>query len=483
MLTTPFTISLMSTVGGVLAGLLALRVSRVRGWGELRWFAVIAFFDVGYAVTNLSATVDGPAAVLVAASQAQLAFGALMFWAWLRYARAFARTEPSPAGRWLERLLVAAAGLALVPRLAMEGEVVHHYFRPWDVVYNDALIGPAGWIIIALCTPAVPAVFVRFARARRLGVRHAGVQAAAFASVVVFSINDAFAGTGRFPLPYLLDLGFLFPVTLMGWSSALRFMAASEDLDALRDRLEQAVGARTRELAEAQAALVRAERLASLGQLANGVAHQVSNPASVVTANLRWLAESLASEREPREVAEDALQAMQRINDLVRRLAAAGRIAAAPPSTSAVELHALVERAVADARPQLPAHVTLAAEVPPGLAVRARAEVLEQVLRSLLANAADALPAARPGRIEIRAERRGPGIRLTVEDDGVGMAPEVLERAFEPFFTTKPAGQGSGLSLPLSRGIVEAHGGALWLESTPARGTRAVLELPETAAA
>ena len=62
------------------------------------------------------------------------------------------------------------------------------------------------------------------------------------------------------------------------------------------------------------------------------------------------------------------------------------------------------------------------------------------------------------------------------------MLPQVLERAFEPFFTTKPAGQGSGLGLPISRGIVEVHGGALWLESTPERGTTAVLVLPETAA-
>jgi signal transduction histidine kinase len=478
-LNTPFTISLMSSVGGLVVGLLALRVSRARGWAELRWFAVISFCSAGYALTNLSATLEGPTAVLVAASQLQLAFGAVMYWAWLRYARAFARTEPSPVGRWIERIVLALAVLALVPGLAMTGVIVHHDFPPWRVVYHDALIGPGGWVMMAAAVPAIPAVFLRFARAHRAGVRMAGVQAAAFASVVVFSVNDAFAGTGAFPLPYLLDIGFLFPVALLVWSSTLRFLEASLALDALRDRLETMVDTRTRELAAAQDALVRAERLASLGQLANGVAHQVSNPASVVTANLRWLAESLAAEREAREVAEDALTAMQRINDLVRRLADAGRIAGTPRPNATVELHAVVERAVAEARPRLPAHVKLDTAVPEGLAVRARPEVLEQVLQSLLTNAAEALPEGRPGRIDVRAERSGRAIRLTIEDDGVGMAREVLARAFEPFFTTKPAGQGSGLGLPLSRGIVEAHGGALSLESTPARGTRAVLELPE----
>jgi signal transduction histidine kinase len=61
------------------------------------------------------------------------------------------------------------------------------------------------------------------------------------------------------------------------------------------------------------------------------------------------------------------------------------------------------------------------------------------------------------------------------------MAPEVLRRAFDPFFTTKPEGQGSGLGLAVARGLVEGHGGALWLESAPGQGTRAILELPEAA--
>ena len=204
----------------------------------------------------------------------------------------------------------------------------------------------------------------------------------------------------------------------------------------------------------------------------------------MVTANLRYLAESLPAdaEREAREVADEALLAMQRINDLVRRLADAGRIAAAPRPAVAVELREVVDRAAAEARPRLPAGAALETAVPDGLVVRTRPELLEQVLGSLLSNAAEALYAGRPGRIEIRAERGDGSIRLMVTDDGVGMAPAILERAFEPFFTTKPTGHGSGLSLPISRGIVEVHGGALWLESAPDHGTTAVLVLPETAA-
>jgi signal transduction histidine kinase len=482
-LSTPFTISILSTLGGTAVGLLALRVSRVRGWSELRWFAVIAFTSAGYAIANLSATVRAPAYVLLAASHVQMSVGLVQYWAWLRYARAFGRATPSTAERWVERLVLAGAAASLVPALAFDGTVTYHSFPLWGVVYRGAQLTLAGYLLLAAVgLPTVPLVVTRFVRAHRSGVRYAPAQAWAFVAVVLLSLSDALAATGRFPLPYLLDIGFLLPVALVAWATSLRFVESAQDLEALRGRLESLVESRTRALAEAKEALVRAERLASLGQLANGVAHQVSNPASVVTANLRYLAENHADGAEVHDVADEALVAMQRINDLVRRLADAGRIAAMPRPTTAVELRAVVERAAAEARPRLGGGVTLETEVPAGLVVRTRPEVLEQVLQSLLSNAAEALRRDRPGRIAIRAARRDGAIRLTVSDDGVGMPPEVLERAFEPFFTTKPAGRGSGLSLAISRGIVEVHGGALWLESAPDSGSTAVLVLPENPA-
>jgi signal transduction histidine kinase len=352
------------------------------------------------------------------------------------------------------------------------------------VTYNDARITVAGYaVLFTVGLPVVPLTLARFVRAHRDGVRHVPAQVAAFVSIVLLSLSDALTGTGSFPTPYLLDIGFLLPVALVASATSLRFLESAQDLEVLRGRLESLVESRTRALAEAKEALVRAERLASLGQLANGVAHQVSNPASVVTANLRYLSENHgdAGSGEVREVADEALVAMQRINDLVRRLADTGRIAAMHRPTTGVELRDVVERAVAEARMRLGGEFTLDTDVPAGLMVRTRPEVLEQVLQSLLSNAVEALRPGIEGRIEIRAERRDGGIRLTVTDDGVGMPSAVLERAFEPFFTTKPPGRGSGLSLAISRGVVEAHGGALRLESAPGRGTTAVLSLPEGA--
>jgi signal transduction histidine kinase len=461
-------ISLLVGLLGLAAGGLALRLSRAPGWRELQWFGAVSFLSAGHALLAAWGAIAGHPAAALAVTRGRLGLALLALWAWTRYAEACARDRTGPLGRALELLLLAAAALSQLPGLAIDDP-------------PDGPVTAAGWGLLLLCAPVLAVALSRFRTARGRGLRAALLAAAFLLAGALLPVDVA--TTAHLDLPRPLDLGFLGSVALVTWASTLRFLDAIHDLDGLRLQLESLVVERTRALADTQEALVRAERLASLGQLANGVAHQVSNPASVVTANLRFLAEGLAADPESHEVVEDALAAMRRINQLVRRLADAGRIAAAPRPTAAVDLAQAVGRAVAEARPGLPAQVSLVAQVPADLRVQARPEVLEQVLHSLLANAAEAVPGGRRGRIEVRAERRPGGVRLTVTDDGVGMHPEVLEHAFEPFFTTKPAGQGNGLGLPISRGIVEVHGGALWLESAPERGTTAVLLLPESAAA
>jgi len=242
------------------------------------------------------------------------------------------------------------------------------------------------------------------------------------------------------------------------------------------------VEARTKDLAAALDALHQGEKLAALGQFASGVAHEVNSPAAVVTTNLRYLAESRGAGAFPPdadEVLDDALAAMKRINDLVRRLVDAGRIAAVPVGVSSFALADVVLKAAGDTRLRGGERIAVTVAVPPGVAVRARRESLEVVLASLLANAAEAIPAGRAGRIEIRVQREDGNVRITISDDGVGMGPEVLRRAFDPFFTTRPAGSGAGLGLPVARGLVEGYGGSLRLESVQGAGTTAIVELPE----
>ncbi|HET8540804.1 MAG TPA: ATP-binding protein [Anaeromyxobacter sp.] len=461
-------------------GLMSLRISRAPGSGDQRWFSVVAFASAAYSLCNLGTTLALSAPLVVWMSRVQVATVMLNLWGWIAYSSAFLRRRPARWERAAGTLLVVGALFALVPRAVFQDVVVDRAYPALGVVYRSPLTTTAGDALMAVLLVAATFLLVRFVRAAGAGVPHARVVAAAFGAFVAFGAVDALATAGA-DLPFVLDTGVAIPVLAMGWVITSRFVASGNELDALRRALLVEVEARTKDLATALEALHQQERLAALGQFANGVAHEVNSPAAVVAASLRYLADASAAGRFPpdgAEVIDDALAAMKRINDLVRKLVDAGRVAAAPSGVSMVSIAGVVAKAAAEARARGAGRIEVVEAAPPDLAVRARRESLEQVIAILVANAVEAIPRERPGRIEIRAERAGPMVRVTVRDDGAGMSSEVLRRAFDPFFTTKPGG-GAGLGLPVARGIVEAVGGAAWLESEPGVGTTAIVDLPE----
>jgi len=175
---------------------------------------------------------------------------------------------------------------------------------------------------------------------------------------------------------------------------------------------------------------------------------------------------------------------MQRINGLVRRLVDAGRLAAAPAPGGTCSVRAVAEQALGEARARSGGRVAYELRLDRDVHAGVRPEVLHQILGPLLLNAGDAIPADRRGRVVVAAEPGDDGrLRVSVRDDGAGMAPEVLRRAFEPFFTTRGEGRGSGLGLAVARALAESHGGELRLESALGQGTVARLAMPEAAVA
>jgi signal transduction histidine kinase/ActR/RegA family two-component response regulator len=271
-------------------------------------------------------------------------------------------------------------------------------------------------------------------------------------------------------------------LALLGLSITRRFVASATLLESLKCELESRVEERTQKLAEAQTALVRAERLGALGQLSAGVAHEINNPLSAILGNLQFLRRSLVKRADFPEYSgavEDSLVAIERIKRIVRRLLDASRAASHDMVTNgSCRVAATIRGAVRVAESLREKHVTLEFDVSESLCVRGDRYMLEQVITNLLINAYQAIPEGRKaGRVRVSAEQQGERVLVTVRDDGVGMSSEARARLFEPFYTTKPLGKGTGLGLAVSAGLVQTMGGSLTFDTKEGTGTEARLSL------
>ncbi len=240
-----------------------------------------------------------------------------------------------------------------------------------------------------------------------------------------------------------------------------------------------------------QARLELAGRLASVGTLAAGVAHEINNPLAYVGGNLSVVAETLDrtiagtpldrdAALELREAVSDALDGTARVRDIVNDLRRFAR-PAAEGARVPLDVRAELEAAIGIARHQIAAHAALKVNVREPLpAVVVGRHELGQVLVNLLVNAAQAIPEGRAAENEVRvaAWADGGAVVLEVSDTGSGIPAEVLPHVFDPFFTTKEAGAGMGLGLAICHGIVTAAGGTIEVESEVGAGTRFRVRLP-----
>ncbi len=227
----------------------------------------------------------------------------------------------------------------------------------------------------------------------------------------------------------------------------------------------------------------RAERMAVVGQLAAGVAHEINNPLAFTTSNLRYLQTELAGHSaDTDEVIGETLIGLSRIAQIVRDLGAFSR--GMDEDNEVADVARGIEEALRMGALKLKRASGVEVSVPQGLPkVRFSDRKLVQVMLNLLVNASDAVAqSGRPGRVRVRAEAMPEdgderGVRVIVEDDGPGIPADVLPRIFDPFFTTKPVGQGTGLGLSLSHEYSRQHGGRLSAENRDEGGARLVLEL------
>jgi signal transduction histidine kinase len=235
--------------------------------------------------------------------------------------------------------------------------------------------------------------------------------------------------------------------------------------------------------------LAAADRMAALGTLASGIAHEINNPLTYVIANLQTLAERLPASsdgatRELADVVADALNGAERIRRLVKQVQMVSPGQHVERLTT-VALREALQGALALMEHQISHRARLICDLDQDIYVHGDLERVEQMFVNLLLNAVQAIPEGRAGENEIRVsvqELPGQGAAMVqIADTGIGIPHDVQERIFQPFFTTKPIGQGTGLGLSICRGIATALGGQITFQSEPAAGTTFRVTLPTAA--
>lgn len=265
------------------------------------------------------------------------------------------------------------------------------------------------------------------------------------------------------------------------------FLAQRSALQDLNRSLDARVAARTEELREAleylrqaQEQLILSEKLASVGKLAGGVAHEINNPTAIILTRVGLLVDTAREDG----LSPDFIEGLEVINRQVARIS---RITQdlltfsrmSPMRQGATDLSQVVSLTCSlfeyEARTR---RVNLIPRVEAGLMVQGDRDRLEQVVFNLLKNALDALEERGGGTVWVDLTRQGEEAELTVCDDGPGIPDGALGRIFDPFFTTKAVGKGTGLGLAISYGILEEHHGSITAEQRPGGGALLRVTLP-----
>ncbi len=250
-----------------------------------------------------------------------------------------------------------------------------------------------------------------------------------------------------------------------------------------------------REVVSLRERLLVSGRMAAVGQLAAGVAHEINNPMAYIRANLMMLRENWGTLRaagtnrdgtgkcpeeletlwgEGEELIDESLEGVERTSAIVRGIREFSYLGSSVRERS--DLNLLVEAAQRMAAPRLNRTARIEIEYGDVPEIICSPREIQQVILNILINAADAVEGA--GEIRLSTRRVGEFVQLSIHDNGVGIDVDAQERIFDPFFTTKAVGEGTGLGLSISYEIVSRHGGSIEVDSAPGRGTTFRILLP-----
>jgi two-component system NtrC family sensor kinase len=260
-----------------------------------------------------------------------------------------------------------------------------------------------------------------------------------------------------------------------------------EELIALVEKCLEKSGLRTviqelreakKKLEETQAQLVQSEKLASIGQLAAGVAHELNNPMSGIMGFTQLLLDDKTLSEQQRHDLETIYTQSQRCRTIIQNLLQFSR--RQDPKKAELDLGAVLQATVDLIKYEFPSSgIALVTRIPTGLPhVLGDPQQLQQVFLNLLVNARQAMDGRPESQVSIEASPEAGQVVIQIQDNGPGIAKEIMGKVFDPFFTTKPVGQGTGLGLSICHGIVQQHQGTIDVESDGSTGTTFIIRLP-----
>ncbi|MBM3246543.1 MAG: GHKL domain-containing protein [Candidatus Omnitrophica bacterium] len=250
----------------------------------------------------------------------------------------------------------------------------------------------------------------------------------------------------------------------------------------LYENMEEQVKKRTEELVTVQKQLIQAEKMATVGTLAGGVAHEINNPLTAILTNVQMLLDSGAiDDKLDKESLELIEQATKRCRTIVRKLMTYAKKPLENAEISAVNLMDMLKSVDSFVGYQLAQdNIKIVIDAPDGdYSVMGNQNELEQVITNIVLNARDAIRQVKnSGDITVSLAKNSEWIKIKIKDEGAGIPKEIMPKIFDPFFTTKDVGRGVGLGLPICQSIVEKHHGSISAQSELNKGSVFTIQLP-----